>query len=161
MIWSASCSNSTTHIVEKQRRLEEAAHQRFQLEFQQRPVILVGNCPPGLHALLIRRQGTQPCGETVADHHRHVGVEQVADFFLVGLDLVEGIPDVGLLVGRVLQLDHRQRQAVDEGHQVRATRLFGAAHGELADQQEIVIARLGKVDQVNQIAALLVAPFIN
>ena len=117
----------------------------------------MGNRPPRLHALLVRRERPQPCRKAIADHHGHVGVEQVANLFLVGLYLVEGIPDVGLLVGGVLQLDHCQRQAVDEGHQVRTARLFGAGHGELADQQEVVVARVREVDQVDQIGALFLA----
>ena len=47
-----------------------------------------------------------------------VGKER-RDLRLVGLELLEGGPDRGVLVRRVLQLDHRQRQAVDEQHHIR------------------------------------------
>ena len=43
-------------------------------------------------------------------------------------------------VGRVLQLDHRHRQAVDEAHHVGPARLLGALHRELVHHQKAVVA---------------------
>ncbi|MNV22096.1 hypothetical protein D3C71_1130540 [compost metagenome] len=63
----------------------------------------------------------------------------MGDVCLVVLDLVPG----GLIVGRevdwALQLDHHQRKAVNEQHDVRATYLL-AMDGELAHGQQLVAA---------------------
>jgi hypothetical protein len=55
----------------------------------------------------------------VGDDQHLVVLEGVRDLLLVGLNLVVGLPDVGVFVGRVLQLDQHQRQAVDEQDDVR------------------------------------------
>ena len=60
---------------------------------------------------------------------------------LVGLELLEGRPDRGVLVGRVLQLDHRQRQAVDEQHDVRPAGVLVLDDGELVDREPVVVLR--------------------
>ena len=74
----------------------------------------------------------------IGDHQRLVEDEQVRDLGLVGLELVECRPDVRLLVGRVLELDHRDRQAVDEAHQVGPPGVLGALDGELVHDQKAV-----------------------
>jgi hypothetical protein len=65
----------------------------------------------------------------VGDHQHLVVLEQVRDLRLVGLDLLEGLPDVGVHVGRVLQLDDHQRQAVHEEHDVRPAGVVRPLHG--------------------------------
>ena len=68
-------------------------------------------------------QRTQPRLGAVRDHQHLVVLEHVGDLFLVGLDLVVGFPDIGVLVGRVLQLQQHQRQAVDEQDDVGPARV--------------------------------------
>ncbi|OIQ65288.1 hypothetical protein GALL_531540 [mine drainage metagenome] len=63
--------------------------------------------------------------------------------------------DAHLLGRQVFQFNHRNRQAVDETHQVRAARLFAALHGELAHHQKVVALRVFKVYQHHPIAPAL------
>ncbi len=71
--------------------------------------------------------------------------KQGGDFVLVGLQLVESRPDGGVLIGGVLELDHRQRQAIDEDDHIRAAVdvvvLVAASHRKLVDRQPVVIIR--------------------
>jgi hypothetical protein len=66
---------------------------------------------------------------------------------------VEGLPDVGVQVGWVLQLDQHQRQAVDEQHDVGPARVVRPLDGELVDGQPLVARWVGPVDQAHKVAA--------
>ena len=74
--------------------------------------------------------------------------EQRRDLRLVGLELLEGGPDRRVLVGRVLQLDHGERQAVDEQHDVRPARVLPLGHRELVDGEPVVVAGRVEVDDL-------------
>ena len=53
------------------------------------------------------------CFDPVRDHQRLVHGEQGGQFGLVGLELVPSGADGDVLLGRVLELDQSERQAVD------------------------------------------------
>ena len=91
--------------------VEDPSHQGLQVTVvaQRIKVVLPFDGAPTLEPFPISTQGTQPCLDAIADHQEHIGREQVGDVLLVGLELVEPCPDVCLLIGRVLQFDHRQR----------------------------------------------------
>ena len=52
--------------------------------------------------------------ETVGYHQELVQGEQGGEFALVGLELLPGVPYVGVLVGRVLEFDDAEGQPVQE-----------------------------------------------
>ena len=109
-----------------------------------------------LEAFPISTQGTQPCLDAIADNQEHIGREQVGDVLLVGLELVERCPDVCLLIGRVLQLDHRQRQTIDVDHHIRAAVVLGALDRQLVHHQPVVGSRGIESDDLEADADLLV-----
>ena len=80
------------------------------------------------------------------DHEHGVWREQHRDLSLVGLKLLERRPDGRFLVGRVLELQHRQRKPVDEQHHVGAPRVLVLRHAELVDRQQVVLRGLVEVD---------------
>ena len=92
--------------------------------------------------------------QTIGNHQRLVEYEQVGDLGLVSFELVESCPDIALFSCRVLELDHRHRQAVDKAHHIWATRLFGSLHRVLVHHQKLVLLRLRKVDQAHAVATL-------
>jgi hypothetical protein len=107
-------------VVEQHGRRQQAAHQRFQfVELTQRVERHPVDGAPLHEALRIRRQRTQPRLAAVGNHQQLVVLEHVRNLLLVGLDLVVGLPDVGVFVGRVLQFQQHQRQAIDEQDHVR------------------------------------------
>ena len=73
----------------------------------------------------------------------------------VGLDLLVGSLEGGLLVRGVFQLNHHQRHAVHKQHQVQPLLLLLIHHRELVDHQELVVLRSGKVDQPHPLATLV------
>ena len=79
--------------------------------------------------------------------------EQRRDLGLVGLQLVEGVPEGRVLVGRVLQFDDGQRQAVDEQHHVRPALVLVLHDGELIDREEVVVGRVVEVEHAHEVAA--------
>ena len=87
---------------------------------------------------MIRTQRPHPCLDAVADHQHYIGREQVRDVLLLGLELVECCPHVGLLIGRVLQFDHRQGQTVDVDHDIRAAVVLAALDRQLVHHQPVV-----------------------
>ena len=73
---------------------------------------------------------------------------------LVGLELAPGGPDGGVLVGRVLDLDDREGQAVDEQDDVGpAGAVAVLGDGELIDGEEVVVGGGFEVDDVGLGAA--------
>ena len=70
----------------------------------------------------------------------------VAYLGLVRLELLEGGPNRRVLVSSVLQFDERQRQAVDEQHDVRTPRVLVLADGELVGGEPVVVVGIGEVD---------------
>ena len=72
--------------------------------------------------------------------------------FFVGLYLVEGLPDVGVFVGRVLQLNQHQRQTVDEQDDVGSASVVRALDGELFDCPKLIAAGIFPVDEAHEVA---------
>ena len=75
------------------------------------------------------------------------------DLRLVGLQLVERAVERRVLVAGVLQLDHAERQAVDEDHHVRPAVRLVLDHGELVHRQPVVGVGIVEVDQADLLAA--------
>ena len=111
------------------------------------------NRAPSHEALGVCRQRTHQGVGAVRDHQHLVVLEHVRDLFLVRLDLVERLPDVGVLVGGVLEFQQHQRQAVDEQDDVGAAGFVGAFDGELVDGPPFVLLGVCPVDQANEVAA--------
>ena len=91
--------------------------------------------------------------EPVRGHERSVRAEQGRYLVLVGLELVEGPFESGVLIAGVLQLNHSQGQAVDEQHHVRASIVAVLDHRVLVDCQPVVGIYVLEVDQPGDISA--------
>ena len=107
---------------------------------------------PGLEPLPARAERADARADAVGDDERRVGREERGDLRLVGLELLEGRLDRGVLVGRVLELDHGERQAVDEEHDVGPPRVLPLGDGELVDRQPVVVLRAVEVDDPRLLA---------
>ncbi len=108
--------------IEEAAPLEHALQHHLQLRLLRGGVLAPGDGAPGLEPLLARAQRADARLHAVGDDQRRVGGEQGRNLGLVGLELLEGGRDRGVLVGRVLQLDHGQGQAVDEPNSTRSAR---------------------------------------
>ena len=86
----------------------------------------------------------------VGDHQQLVHGEQRRQLGLVGLELLPGLLDRGVLVGGVLELDHAQGQAVDEEHDVGTAVVLVLDDGELVDREEVVRPGVGEVDDLHR-----------
>ena len=73
-----------------------------------------------LRALVIEPTRVSMPSDTTSDQVRH---EQVGGGLHVTAELVDGHAQICLSVGRVFQLDHRDRQPVQEHRKVRADQL--------------------------------------
>ena len=65
---------------------------------------------------------------------------------------MESRPDGGVLIGGILELDDRQRQAIDKDDQIRAAVDMVFQNGKLIDHQPIIIVGIFKIDQPDLIA---------
>ena len=108
---------------------------------------------PGHEPFAVGGEGADAGMDAVGDDQRLVEGEQGGDLPFVGLKLVEGGPDGGVLGGRVLQFHDRQRQAVDEEHDVGAALVAVFDDGELVDRQPVVIVRVVEIQDAHQVAA--------
>ena len=85
------------------------------------------------------------CHRAIGDHADDIGLEELWNLVLVFLNLVEGGVDVCLFVSRVFQINHGQRQAVDEGHEVGMNPLAALAR-ELVDDEPVITRCVGLVE---------------
>ena len=136
----------------KRRLLEEPLSQHLELEHRRRGEVFALDGPPGHEPLFVGGQRADAGVEAVGDDERFVEGEERRDLLLVGLELVEGGPDGGVFVGRVLQLDDGERQAVDEEHDVRAAVVLAFDDGELVDGDEVVLLGVLEVDEPDAVA---------
>ena len=107
---------------------------------------------PGHEAFQIGGQRTDARLHPVGRDQNGIGAEQRRDLRLVGLQLVEGRTQRCGLGPRFLHLDHRDRQAVQEHHHIRAAVMAVFDHGELGNGQPVVLVLL-RIHQSHRIAA--------
>ena len=100
--------HKVAQVIQQISRSQHAAHQSLQfLELAQRVQRHAVNRAPLHEALGIGRQRTHARLGAVRDHQQLVVGEHIGHLVFVGLDLVVSLPDVGIQVGRVLQLNQQ------------------------------------------------------
>ena len=140
------------HQRQEPTRLEDALQHHLQLGHVRVGQRLSGDRAPRLEPLPPRRQRAHPRLVPVRHHQRLVHGEQGGQLGLVGLELLPRRPDGGVLVRRVLQLDHPQRQPVHEQHHVRPARVPVLGDCELVDRQPVVVDAVLEVDDPHDVA---------
>ena len=138
--------NEIAHEVEKPPPRKDTLQHHLQLGHTH-----VGHRPaadraPGLEPLAPARQRADAGLAPVRDHQRLVHAEQRRQLGFVGLKLLPGRPDCGVLVRRILEFDHSERQPVDEEHDVRPSPVPVLADSELVDRQPVVGVRILEID---------------
>ena len=101
----------------------------------------------------LRGEGADAGLDPVGDDQRLVHAEQCGQLGLVGLELVPGGPDGGVLVGRVFKLDDGEGQTVEEEHDIGAARIFVFADGELVDREPAIGVRILEINNARLRAA--------
>ncbi len=109
-------------------------------------ILAAGDRPPGFEPLLPRPEGTDSSLDAVGDDKRLVVVEESRNLRLVSLELLEGRTDGGVLVGRILELDDREGQAVHEQDDVRPARVLTFGDRKLVDREPVVVLGIIEVD---------------
>ncbi len=147
--------------IEKAALLEHAFQHHLQFG-QARGLAIAGDGAPGLEPLAPRAERADARFHAVGRDQHFVGGEQRGDLRLIGFELLEGRPDRGGLVGRVLELDDAKRQAVDEQHDIGTARVLSFHDGELVDRQPVVGVWVREINHARLIAgdgAVLAAVF--
>ena len=148
--------DKVTDVVQQVLWGQHTTHQGLQfLKLPQWVEVYSINRAPSHKALGVGRQRTHQRVGAVRDHQHLVVLEHVRYLLFVRLDLVEGLPDVGVLVGGVLDFQQHQRQAVEEQDDVGAAGFVGTFDGELVDGPPFVLLGVCPVDQANEVAACL------
>ena len=88
--------------IEETAPLKHAAHEHFEFVRCLGRILFAVDGAPDLEPFLIGRERADARLRTVGDDEEFVVVEQRGDLSGVGLELFVGVPDRGLLVGRVL-----------------------------------------------------------
>ena len=107
---------------------------------------------PGHEALLIGGQRAYARCDAVRGDKDCVRPEERRDLRLVGLKLVVRARKRGVLAARRFQLDHAQRQAVDEDDDIRPAVDAALNHRELARRQPVVRGEIVEIDQADLVA---------
>jgi len=96
--------------------------------------------------------------DSVGDDEQRIGSKKRGHFGLVCLELIEGAPDRGVFVRRVLEFDHGERQAIDEQHDVRSARVPVLNDGELVDRQPVIGLQRVKSKSITRACAPRIPP---
>ena len=145
-----------TQVVEQIGRSQHATNQGFQLlEFAQWVQRNTINGAPLHVALFIAGQRAHAGFGAIRDDQQGVVGEDIGDLRFVGLNLVVGLPNVGVEVGWVFQFNQHQRQAIDEQQDVGPARVARPLDGELLHRQPLVALGVLPIDQAHQIAPRL------
>ena len=100
--------------------------------------ILTGDRSPGLEPLPAGGERADPGFRAVGDDQQLIEGEERRDVRLVSLELLPGALDGGVLVGRILEFDDAQREAVYEQHDVGSVRVLPLLDRELIDGEPVV-----------------------
>ena len=87
----------------------------------------------------------------IGDDEEFVCSEKAWDLGLVCIDLFARCLDRGILVRRILQLDHGQREAIDEDDDVRPSIVLAFDDRELVHDEPVVRFRMLEVDQLHRV----------
>ena len=138
--------HEVAHEVEEPSRREQPLDRDLQLGQVRIGEPLARDRAPRLHPLAPGRERADPRLDAVGDQQHFIEREQRRQLGLVGLELLERRPDGGVFVGRVLELDHRQRQPVDEEDDIRPARVLVLGDRELIDREPVVVLRIVEVE---------------
>lgn len=105
-----------------------------------------GGIAPGHEAVASGGEGADLGVEAIGDDQPLVVGEEAGDVVFVGLELVEGLVDVGVFVCGVFEFDDGDGQPVEEKNDVR-TAVGVFVDGELVYGEPVVVARLLEVDE--------------
>ena len=92
-------------------------------------------------------EGTHRRTGAIRDDSDDIGDEHAGDLTPIGLDLVPGVAESGVLISRVLQLQQADGQAVEEDEHVWPAVVAGLDNGELVEHPPVVALRLIKVHE--------------
>ncbi|EXI72987.1 MAG: hypothetical protein AW07_02919 [Candidatus Accumulibacter sp. SK-11] len=132
--------------IEKAPRRTQARDHHLQLGQVRIGQGLARDRAPGLEPLAPGTERAHPRLHAVGDREQRVRREQRRHPGLVGLELLEGAPDRGVLGGGILQFQHGERQAVDEQQHIRPPRVLVLDDAELVHRQPVVACRVVEVD---------------
>ncbi len=135
--------------VEEARRLEDAADEDLQCGAVGDDLAAVDRLPR-CEVLPAGGEGAHRGTAAVGDDGHGVGHEDRRDVTAVGLALVPGAAQGGVLGAGVLQLQQAERDAVDEDDDIRAPVPAGLDDGELVDREPVVRSRMRPVDEPDQ-----------
>jgi hypothetical protein len=145
--------DEVAHEVEEATGSEDALAHYLQLWQMRIGQALARDGAPGLEPLAPGSERADTRLHPVGDDQQRVRGEEQWDLGFVGLELLEGRPDRGVLVRSVLELHDGQRQAIDEEHNVQPAAVLVLRHGALVDGQPVVSGRVLEVQHPRLCAA--------
>ena len=132
--------------------LEDPPDEHLDFVTRLRRIAFAVDGAPDLEPFLVGRERADARLRAVAHHEEFVVVQQRGDFSPVGLELLEGIPNRGLLVGRIFQLDDRERETIEKNHDVGPAVVAGFDDGELIHREPVVRERVVEIHQSHLVA---------
>ena len=133
--------------IEKPPLVEHPFEYDLQLGELRRRRLLARDRPPRLEPLLARPDHSNARLYPVGSDQHRIGRKERRNLRLVGLQLLKRRPNRRILIRRILELDDRERQPVDEDHNIRPPRVLPLRHGELIDRHPVVVLGNFEVDQ--------------
>src|SRR5690242_10957302 len=125
--------------IEKATPFADAFDHHLQLRDSDCRKRLPTNGAPGLEPLPAGGQSADTGFEAVGNDEKRVVGEECGQLGLVGLELLEGGPDGGVLVGGILKLHQAEWQTVDEEHDVGTADMPVLFNGELIHGEPVVL----------------------
>ncbi len=131
--------------IEEPALLEDTLNRHLQLGNTGVRRFITRNRPPRLEPFLACTQSADPALDTIRDHERAVVHEQRRNLLLIRLQLLPRRPDRRILIRRILELNHRQRQPIHKDHNIRPPIVLILHHRKLIHRQPVIALRILEV----------------
>ena len=140
------------YLKETPRAIHAPHHRAHLLKGHSRDLVAVLHPSPGIEVFVGGAHGSEPCLHTIADAGQRTIVQQSGNVTpITHIDLLPGILDGGIGIGRILQFYHANRQPVHIEQHIRPAVLGHSVvdilYRELVDRTENIVFRFLKVDQ--------------
>lgn len=133
--------------IEKAPLLENSLDEDLKLRqviFSER---LAGDRAPRLEPLPAGAQRTDPRLDSVRDNQCLVVRKQRLDLGLVSLQLLVGVPNRRVFVGRILEFNHAEWESIHEDDDIRPAVVLVLDNRELIDREPVVVLEIIEIDQ--------------
>ncbi|OPZ24834.1 MAG: hypothetical protein BWZ00_01920 [Bacteroidetes bacterium ADurb.BinA174] len=144
-----------THQVDQRLLIEHSLNKGFQLTDQMGGFNFSVGRFPGHKTAESRRNSSRFGFQPIGNNHKTVVNKKRRNQGFISLYLSECRTNGCIFIGSIFQFDDYQRNAVNKQNNIGSFGMVVFHNGKLVDNQKIVVIRIFKINQPNQVAPII------